>query len=189
MHRSLFRRVHPALLVVLCALALIGPALAIMTNGMAASLVLGQPDFTTNTTATSAEGMRGPFGLAVDPTTGKVFVTDTFNSRVLRFASVAALSNGAAAEGVLGQPDVTSSSGAAGASGLSFPHSLTVDSAGRLWVADTGNSRVLRFDNAARKPNGAPADGVLGQPDFSTRTQAVGASAKHRLNLQPLLNC
>lgn len=129
MHRSLFRRVHPALLVVLCALALIGPALAIMTNGMAASLVLGQPDFTTNTTATSAEGMRGPFGVAVDPTTGKVFVTDTFNSRVLRFASVAALSNGAAAEG------------------------------------------------------------VLGQPDFSTRTQAVGASAKHRLNLQPLLNC
>jgi len=35
-------------------------------------------------------------------------------------------------------------------------------------VADFDNSRVLRFDNAASKANGAAADGVLGQTNFTT---------------------
>jgi hypothetical protein len=35
-----------------------------------------------------------------------------------------------------------------------------------LWVADGDNNRVLRFDNAASKANGAAANGVLGQTDF-----------------------
>jgi DNA-binding beta-propeller fold protein YncE len=135
-----------------------------------AALVLGQPDFTHNTFGVSATAMSYPTGVAIDPTTGKVFVADMYNSRVLRFASFSALSNGAAAEGVLGQADFTSGSpnrgGGVAANTLSGPIGIALDSSGRLWVADRFNSRVLRFDAAAGKANGADADGVLGQADF-----------------------
>ena len=44
----------------------------------------------------------------------------------------------------------------------------------QLYLLPKGNNhRVLRFDNAAGKPNGANADGVLGQPDFASNTQAL----------------
>jgi hypothetical protein len=42
-----------------------------------------------------------------------------------------------------------------------------------LFVSERENHRVLRFDNAAGKPNGANADGVLGQPDFTSNTPAL----------------
>ena len=137
-----------------------------------AMLVLGQPNFTSNAPATTPSGMRAPFSVAVDPTTGKVFVADQENQRVLRFGSVTALSNGAAAEAVLGQADFTSGEhnrgGTVAANSMVYPTGLSVDSEGRLWVTDMGNSRVLRFDDAATKANGVDADGVLGQPNFTS---------------------
>jgi sugar lactone lactonase YvrE len=39
---------------------------------------------------------------------------------------------------------------------------------GTLWMADTGNNRVLGFANATTFANGAPAKVVLGQPDFNS---------------------
>ncbi|MCU0493115.1 MAG: NHL repeat-containing protein [Chloroflexaceae bacterium] len=155
----------------LCAMQL--PGAAAMTNGQPANLVLGQPDFTSNGSGTSQTQFNSPSGIAVDPLSGKVFVADQENNRVLRFASGAALVNGAAAEGVLGQSDFTSSSPTRTRQGMDWPSGLVVDSGGRLWVTDYRNSRVLRFENAASKPNGAPADGVLGQPDFTTGVWAT----------------
>jgi DNA-binding beta-propeller fold protein YncE len=150
------------------------PAQAITpTNGMSASLVLGQANFTSNSPATTQTGMTNPTGIAVDPTTSKVFVADYINSRILRFASVASLSNGAAAEAVLGQPNFTSNALTTTQNGMWNPQDVYVDSAGRLWVADEGNHRVLRFDSAASKANGANADGVLGQADFTSRNAAT----------------
>src|SRR6266508_4786384 len=118
-------------------------------NGQPASLVLGQPDFTSKALATTASGMNYPTDLAVDPTSGKVFVADHYNHRVLRFASSAALTSGIAAEGVLGHSDFTSYAITfpPTASTMSVPTGVTVDTAGRLWVADYNNSRVLRFDD------------------------------------------
>ena len=133
-----------------------------------ATLVLGQPGFTTTTAGADSTGMTFPNAVAVDPTTGKVFVVDGMN-RVMRFAAGAALTNGAAAEAVLGQPDFTSTTFTTTQSGFSDATSLHVDGSGRLWVVDGPNSRVLRFDNASTKASGANADGVLGQPDFTTR--------------------
>src|SRR5206468_692221 len=106
---------------------------------------------------------------------GKVFVADHYNHRILRFASRAALISGVAAEGVLGHSDFTSYAITfpPTASTLSAPTGVAVDSAGRLWVADYNNSRVLRFDSAAAKTNGAPADGVLGQPAFTSNNPAM----------------
>ena len=131
-----------------------------------ASLVLGQADFLHNAFATTQDGMHGPFNVAVDPTTQKVFVADTSNNRVLRFASISALTNGASAEAVLGQPHYGNSTAATTQAGMRQPGSVFVDAGGRLWVADTYNNRVLRFDGASLKVNGANADGVLGQADF-----------------------
>jgi sugar lactone lactonase YvrE len=56
---------------------------------------------------------------------------------------------------------------------MNQPGGLCIDTAGRLWVADSGNNRVLRFDNAATKVNGADADGVLGQQNFDTSDPGI----------------
>lgn len=151
----------------------------------AANLVLGQTLFTTNAYAPPANPatLNKPAAVAVDPTTGKVFVADHDNNRVLRFASQAALKNGANAEAVFGQ--VNFSSALANQNGgvvpsqtsLSGPSDLFVDAAGRLWVADTNNNRVLMF-LAASALFGAPiyADRVFGQPDFVTALPAPTSS-------------
>jgi len=147
------------------------------SNGQAATLVLGQVDFASAASACSQSGLTNPFAVVVDPTSGKVFVADVGNHRVLRYASVTELTNGAAAEGVLGQADFTSCNadqgGSVGANTLDDLRDLTVDAEGRLWVTDYGNNRVLRYDNAASKADGADADGVLGQPNFTSTTAAT----------------
>lgn len=48
---------------------------------------------------------------------------------------------------------------------------LAFDSQGALWVADAGNHRILRFDAPDSVDNivaAVTADGVVGQPDFTT---------------------
>ena len=82
------------------------PAAAInWIDFQAAAGVLGQPGFGTNGTGLpNAFNFTSPRGIAVDPTTGKVFVVDNGHERVLRFSALAAVINGSAAEAVLGQP-------------------------------------------------------------------------------------
>jgi DNA-binding beta-propeller fold protein YncE len=149
----------------------IGPAAASSALvGMPADLVLGQPDFNQGQPGGGQAGMMKPYGVAVDPASGKVFVSDSYNHRVLRFAALAQLSNGMAAEGVLGQPDFNANLPASGPAGMNTPMGLWADPAGRLWVADRGNHRVLRFDAAASRQAGSPANGVLGQPDWEANS-------------------
>lgn len=147
-----------------------------LTNNMPASGVLGASDFVTNTNyaPTSDTTLAEPKGIAIDPTTGKLFVADYENRRVLRWSSVDKMVNGSAAEAVLGQPDFTSNTGGTSATIMSRPYGVYVDAAGRLWVTDLSNNRVLRFDNASNIPSGSPADKVLGQPDFVTGTDNTG---------------
>ncbi|HEU4328600.1 MAG TPA: NHL repeat-containing protein [Roseiflexaceae bacterium] len=151
-------------------------SVAAKPNGASADGVLGQPDLVSDVHI-NARALASPTGVAVDPTSGKLFVADMANNRVLRYASRAALSNGAAAEGVLGQPGFSTQEAGTTAQRMRFPMALTVDTQGRLWVADRDNNRVLRFDNAAGKPNGAAADGVLGKPDFAGFQPGLSASA------------
>jgi sugar lactone lactonase YvrE len=143
-------------------------------NNQAADIVLGQPDFTSIDSGTTNSTFANPPGVAVDPTTGKVFVSDRNNHRVLRFSSVAAAVNGSSAEAVFGQADFTSGQanrgGNVAANTINHPDSLYVDSFGRLWLPDRNNHRILRFDDASVKDSGANADAVLGQPDFTSYT-------------------
>jgi hypothetical protein len=43
-----------------------------------------------------------------------------------------------------------------------------------LYVTDFSNHRILIYSDAATVSNGAPASNVLGQPDFTSRTNNNG---------------
>jgi sugar lactone lactonase YvrE/lysophospholipase L1-like esterase len=147
----------------------------IIIDNPSASTLLGQADFTTRATGLSASEFNGPNGVAVDPTTGKLFVADRGNHRVLRFASEQAMQTGGAAEAVFGQDDFVSRVTGVAANRMNNPIGIHVGADGRLWVADFTNNRVLRFDDASNKASGASADGVLGQPDFTTSAGVISA--------------
>jgi len=145
-----------------------------LSNSIAAVGVLGQTDFVSLANGLSASKVNTPKGIAIDPTTGKLFVADYENRRVLRWSSAAKMTNGAAAEAVLGQPDFTTNTSGISSTKLARPYGITVDAAGRLWVADLSNNRVLRFDNASTIASGSAATRVLGQADFATGTSNTG---------------
>ena len=149
-------------------------------SGAAASAVIGQEDFESGDAnrggMAAANTLDSPGAIMVDPTSGKVFVCDTWNNRILRFASLAAFKAGTAPESVLGQPNFTLTDSGTTRSRMSKPEGITVDSTGTLWVADYTNHRVLRFDNASSKSIGANADGVLGPSDYTTVNPALSQS-------------
>jgi sugar lactone lactonase YvrE len=147
---------------------------AVIGSNSAANRVFGQLGFTTNTQTVSAEGMYGPTGVWVDAN-DRLWVADSENSRVLRFDNISNKASGAVADGVLGQSDFTTRRGGSGASKFRNPVSITVSPTGVLFVADGGNNRVLRFNNGATLGNGASADAVFGQPDFTSTADGISA--------------
>ncbi|MBK8655774.1 MAG: T9SS type A sorting domain-containing protein [Haliscomenobacter sp.] len=147
-----------------------------LVNTPTAVGILGQSDFVSKVSGKGANRFNGPNGVTVDPVSGKVFIADRGNHRVLRWTSMAALSNGSSAEAVFGQPDFETVSAGVSATKMDNPIGVQVDQAGRLWVCDFSNNRVLRFDSAASKATGAPADGVLGQADFASKVSVTSQS-------------
>ncbi|MBN8733599.1 MAG: hypothetical protein J0L64_23905 [Acidobacteria bacterium] len=139
----------------------------------AADVVLGQPDFkTAELKAASATTMRTPGAVATD---GRVLaVSDSDNNRVLIWRSIPA-TNQQPADVVLGQPDFTrvvpNDVGGFTPNNRSLrgPAGVWIQD-GRLYVADTGNNRVLIW-NSIPSSNHQPADLVLGAPDFNTSIQ------------------
>ena len=133
-----------------------------------ATLVLGQPDFTTatlNLSATSTS-LRLPTAVASDGV--HLVVADTDHNRVLIWNRIPT-SNNAPADVVVGQPNFTTTSvpgNTPSAKTLRGPQGVWIQN-GRLYVADTQNNRVLIF-NHIPSSNGAAADVVLGAPDFTT---------------------
>jgi len=160
-----------------CAVALVASSALLRaqyTDGQAESYVWGQPDFVTSTAAAppTVSSFKTPTQVTTDASTGRFFVADSANNRVLRFSSESAFIQGAGADCVFGQPDYVTNTAGLSDSEMSAPSGVVVDASGSLWVADTANNRVLRFDAAATvdAPNGTAiaADAVLGQLDFTT---------------------
>ncbi len=153
------------------------------SNQAAANIVLGQPNFTSNTVNNGGIGaatLNTPEGIATDGT--RLFVADTGNHRVLDWIAIPAASQ-AAANFVLGQPNFTSSTannGGIGAGTLNFPVGLAVD-ASALFVADESNSRVLAW-YVAIDANQKPATNVLGQPNMTSSTANNGGISAATLN-------
>jgi uncharacterized protein (TIGR03437 family) len=167
-----------------------------------ATRVLGQDYYTANA-ANLIEGrefsFQGTIGnsvfsdaaMVVDNSSGTphLYVSDTYNNRVLGFKDLRKFQNGARnqADIVLGQADFTSNlanfpSGDPNKptkTSLFRPAGLLVDSQGNLYVADSFNGRVLRFQApfSYTGPAPEPADLVLGQQNFtSTITDPTAAT-------------
>ncbi len=133
-----------------------------------ASMVLGQPDFVSSDNALSATGMRNPTGLATD---GKVLaVADTDNNRILIWLSLPH-SNGQPPDVVVGQPDFSHNATSVPPTATSLRGPIGVWIAGgKLYVADTQDNRILIYNTIPTK-NGAAADVVIGQPNFTSFVQ------------------
>ena len=144
------------------------------TNGAAAVLALGQPNLGATGASTTATGLSTPGGLSVEG--GRLAVADLFNNRVLIWNTLPA-TNGAAADVVVGQPNFTSGAAATTQTGMQFPLGAFLAD-GRLFVLDGANHRVLIY-NSVPATNGAAADVVVGQPDFTTGTTGPLATGMH----------
>ncbi len=144
-----------------------------------ATLVLGQASFSTATPnggGASLATLQQPTAAFTDGTS--LFVADTGNHRVLVWKAFPT-TNGQAADFVLGQSSpagILSNGGqaAASAQSMSFPAAIEVIN-GTLFVADSGNNRILTFSSLPQT-SGAAADGVLGQTDLNSRTASASAS-------------
>jgi uncharacterized protein (TIGR03437 family) len=162
-----------------------------------ATRVLGQDNFT-SLGINLVEGREFDFtsiqggnsvaegGVAIDESgdTPHLYIADTYNHRILGYRDFRQVKGGKAADIVIGQPDLSSNlcnvSGnpdGAAANTLCLPMGVTVDAGGNLYVADTGNSRVLRFPSPFANPASLPsADLVLGQRNFTSQGRITDAS-------------
>ncbi len=136
-----------------------------------ASLVLGQPNFTTTTNPyTTQSGFRNPTMVASD---GNILVVaDTDNNRVLIWNSIPNVPD-QPADIVLGQPNFTAlqEPPPLNDSALRGPQGVWIQGT-QLYVADTQNHRVMIWNNIPTS-NNQPADLVLGEPNFSTAPPAT----------------
>ncbi len=168
------------MLAALAAGLLIATWLPATTGTTTAERVLGQSGFGANAASGGETGLSGPASIALGPNAAAahLYVADTGNNRVLGYRDAAALSNGAAADLVIGQQNFCSTTcnagGKAGAATLCAPAGVAVDSDGNLYVADSGNNRVTEYADpfaalaTDQQSAGFIAERVLGQADLSS---------------------
>ncbi len=155
---------------------------AVAASGAAqADLVIGQLDL--NSTRPDypslRTGLESPSALAVDAA-GNLYVLDAANNRILRFPKPFEDTNvPKLPDAVIGQPDFTAqtaNTGGVSAKSLSvgiLPGALLFDTAGNLYVTDSANNRVLRYDKATLDDAAGteiPASAALGQLDLNSNS-------------------
>ena len=185
---------HTYVFASIISLALIGaPAAWAQVNlNPLPSRLLGRPitplmeqssTYSANPNLVEGRELYEPLGIAIDNSGAKpgIYVADTGNNRVLGWKNAEAFSNGQMADIVVGQvdfwttwpqgPGVTPYAPGQGTSlqsGMSSPTGLAVDGNGNLYVADSGNNRILRYPTPFTSPNQIP-NLVIGQPNFNSR--------------------
>ena len=187
-----------------------------LTTDTVADRVFGQAgSFTSNTCnlgpGISASRLCGPTGVTVDEAVN-LYVADTQNHRVLEYNNP--LTTDTVADRVFGQAGSFTSNtcnlGGISASSLCEAFMVAVDAAGRLYVADQINDRVLEYDcadadtdticdssdNCPNWPNPAqnlPAWSVpAGDPDcdgFPSTVAAGGRASESFMGTLPLVAC
>lgn len=147
-------------------------------DGVDADIVLGQASFTAEGPRAAgqgaANGMHLPTGVIVHE--GKLLVADAWHHRILVWEQLPTRSNEPPSYAI-GQPDLESiapnGGGAVSAHTLYWPYGLAVVN-GWLWIADTGNRRVLGWPGIPAQ--GERASVVLGQEDFAHNDENRGGA-------------
>jgi uncharacterized protein (TIGR03437 family) len=140
------------------------PAPFSQTGQPVADLVLGQASFTSKTTDPTQSTMYAPYGLAMtvpiqigSSKESLLLASDQVHNRILVFQSVGGVfQNGQPAAKVIGQPGFNSSVAGSDARSFNAPHHIAVDTSSLVYVADTGNNRVLIFNSADKLPAQQP---------------------------------
>jgi hypothetical protein len=150
---------------------------------------------------TQPESVQSPAesgsGASMDvDTQGSLFVADYFNHRVLKYSNP--FSSDTVADDVWGQPDMQSNYCNRTAPGGPIPNPMIdtlcfdwghsnnaiagvdIDIDGNLWVADTGNNRVLRFPANSQGVISHTPDVVFGQEDFTSRVRRTSENDPNR---------
>ncbi|USN48336.1 MAG: hypothetical protein H6626_04400 [Pseudobdellovibrionaceae bacterium] len=150
-----------------------------LTDQQAANRVVCQNNFTSASWGATASTCDEPAGVWTDGT--RLLIADRYNHRVLVYNSFPT-TDGAAADFVIDQPDLTSHSsnqgGSVAANTLSQPHGVASDGT-RIFIADSNNHRVLIYNQFPTADN-ANADTVIGQANFISNSinQGGGAGAQ-----------
>ncbi|HEV2468879.1 MAG TPA: NHL repeat-containing protein [Candidatus Sulfotelmatobacter sp.] len=143
------------------------------SNGMSASIVLGEPDMNTSTGGTSATTLYCPSGMVFD-SQGNLWVSDYDNSRIVEYK--APFTSGMAASIALGQADLNSSTCATSATALCYPwEGLAFDGKGNLFVGDYSNCRIVEYQPPFK--TGMAASIAIGQADLTSSNCGTSASA------------
>jgi uncharacterized protein (TIGR03437 family) len=161
------------------------------------SRAAGTPALTvTNANPNLVEGREfyAPQDVALDTSVSPaiLYVSDYANNRVLAWKNAAGFTNGQKADMAIGQPDLMTTfaegpgvSSSIYSTGLTRPSGLAVDQTGNLYVADSGNNRVIRYPKPFAQTGQFPIpDLFIGQGSVS------GHSANYptgRVNPQGLL--
>ncbi|TGL72237.1 NHL repeat-containing protein [Leptospira jelokensis] len=120
--------------------------------------------------AASQSTFSNPYEMAYD-NVGGFFLSDAGSNRVLYFP----IDSFSASE-VWGQPNFINNGSSQGTGGLNIPTSMIVDRQGGLYIADSGNNRVLYYPNGTKS-----ATRVYGQLDFAS-SAPPGSASVNRLN-------
>ncbi len=118
-------------------------SITLKIGSSAASSVFGQTNFASTGGSSGTNGLSGPYDLTFD-STGKLYVADTANNRVVAYAS-----GSTSATQVFGQlgsfSTTTVNNGGISPDSLSSPRGLTVDLSGNVYISDYSNNRVLYY--------------------------------------------
>ena len=147
------------------------------SNGQAADFVLGQADFISSTSGTSATTLHGPETAIVHD--GKLLVLDNGNNRILIWNTKPTTTQ-ATANVVVGQAGMTSNDHTCNDTNLYAPESFAIVN-GALVVADSSHNRVLIW-NTIPTSDGTPADMVIGQTSFTSCSFNAGGISALSLN-------
>lgn len=141
-------------------------------NGQPADVVVGQPDFQSNSPniqglgkSPTAQSLHWCYGVWVHGE--KLFVTDTGNRRVLVYDTIPT-ENYRAGDAVIGAPNFTEKD--YDPQSAIWPYSVKVSGRGAVAITDTQYFRVLYWPSIEKAMTSAP-EIVFGQPDLQSNGQ------------------
>jgi sugar lactone lactonase YvrE len=168
-----------------------------------AQLVFGQGttgnEFNSNLCWSGTDfGVCLPGGVATD-LSGNLYVADFNNSRVLEYDEATQPPTNVIANRVFGQSNFNSigcnagnPGGSASATSLCLPGGMTVDTLGKLYVADIFNNRVLAFDSPLTRATPTPTPTQTSTPTPTptpTQTSTPTPTATPTPTPAPVMSC